>query len=62
MYVFFFFSKVIAKWRKQKVLWKLIVQTECSCAAYHPSATTVAVGTLDGHAIILNAETGAHIW
>jgi microtubule-associated protein-like 1/2 len=54
--------QVVAKWRKQKVLWKLTVQTECVCVAYHPSATTIAVGTLDGHAIILNAEKGAHIW
>jgi microtubule-associated protein-like 1/2 len=53
---------MVAKWRKQKVLWKLTVQTECSCAAYHPAATTVAVGTIDGHAIVINAETGAHIW
>ena len=55
------FDKVVAKWRKQKVIWKVTVQTECVCIAYHPSGLTVAVGTLDGHLIILNAETGSHV-
>ena len=30
-------------------------------AAYHPSANTVVVGSLDGFAVVLNAETGVHI-
>lgn len=55
-------DRVVAKWRKQKVLWKLTIQTEAVCASYHPSSATVAIGTIDGHAIILNAESGAHIW
>ena len=54
-------DKFVVKWRKQKVLWKVSVQTECVCVAYHPSGSAVAAGTLDGHAVILNAESGAHI-
>ena len=54
-------DKFVVKWRKQKVLWKVSVQTECVCVSYHPSGVAVAAGTLDGHAVILNAETGAHI-
>ena len=30
-------------------------------AAYHPSANTVVAGSLDGFAVVLNAETGVHI-
>lgn len=54
-------DKFVVKWRKQKVLWKVSVQTECVCVAYHPSGVAIAAGTLDGHAVILNAENGAHI-
>ena len=54
-------DKFVVKWRKQKVLWKVSVQTECVCVAYHPSGIAIAAGTLDGHAVILNAENGSHI-
>ena len=37
------------------------LQTEAVSAAYHPSASTVGVGTLDGHVVVLNGETGAHM-
>ena len=43
------------------MLWKVSVQTECVCVAYHPSGVAIAAGTLDGHAVILNAENGSHI-
>lgn len=55
------YDKVVAKWRKQKVVWKVTTQTECVSASYHPSASWVAVGTLDGHVVVLNAETGGHV-
>ena len=57
----YFLYQVVAKWRKQKVLWKVSLQTEAVSAAYHPSTATVGVGTLDGHVVVLNAETGAHV-
>ena len=55
------YDKVVAKWRKQKILWKVSTQSELISAAYHPSANTVIAGSLDGFAVVLNAETGHHI-
>ena len=54
-------DKFVVKWRKQKVIWKVSVQTECVSVAYHPNGVAIAAGTLDGHAVILNAENGSHI-
>ena len=42
-----------------KLIYSLIL-TNVS-AAYHPSANTVVAGSLDGFAVVLNAETGVHI-
>ena len=55
------FDKVVAKWRKQKVLWKVTTQSELISAAYHPSANTVVAGSLDGYVVVLNGETGVHV-
>ena len=55
------YDKVVAKWRKQKILWKVSTQSELISAAYHPSSNTVVAGTLDGFAVVLNAESGVHV-
>ena len=54
-------DKTVAKWKKQKVIWKLSVQSECRSAAYHPSGAVVVVGTGDGHILALNNDNGNHI-
>ena len=38
------YDKVVAKWRKQKILWKVSTQSELISTAYHPSANTVVAG------------------
>lgn len=55
------YDKIVAKWRKQKILWKVSIQSELISAAYHPSSNVVVVGSLDGFAVVLNAESGVHI-
>jgi WD40 repeat protein len=55
------YDRIVAKWRKQKVLWKVTTQSELISAAYHPSANTVVAGSLDGHVIVLNGESGVHV-
>lgn len=55
------YDKIVAKWRKQKVLWKVTTQSELISVAYHPSASVAAAASLDGHVVVLNAETGVHV-
>ena len=55
------FDKIVAKWRKQKILWKVNTQSELISAAYHPTASVVVAGSIDGHFVALNAETGVHV-
>ncbi|XP_040580643.1 echinoderm microtubule-associated protein-like CG42247 [Lepeophtheirus salmonis] len=54
-------DRIVARWRKQRIVWKISVQTECCSIDYFPGGSVVAVGTADGHIIILNAENGAHV-
>jgi len=55
------YDKIVAKWRKQKILWKVNTQAELISAAYHPTANVVAAGSIDGHFVVLNGETGVHV-
>ena len=55
------YDKVVAKWRRSKLIWKLTVQTECLSVCYHPQGSVVAAGTADGHLIVLNADSGSHV-
>ncbi|QQP40499.1 echinoderm microtubule-associated protein-like CG42247, partial [Caligus rogercresseyi] len=54
-------DRIVARWRKQRIVWKISVQTECTSIDYFPGGSVVAAGTADGHLIILNAENGAHV-
>ena len=54
-------DRTVAKWRKQKVAWKVRLQGGCSSVTYHPSGNVVAVGTDDGHLIVLEGESGTHV-
>ncbi len=54
-------DKTVAKWRKQKVAWKVRMQTGCCSAAFHPSGQTVVVGSDDGHLVVLDGESGKHV-
>ena len=46
------YDKIVAKWRKQKILWKVNTQAELISAAYHPTANVVAAGSIDGHFVV----------
>jgi len=54
-------DKVVAKWRRSKLIWKLTVQAECASACHHPQGSVVAVGTTDGHMIVISTDSGSHV-
>ena len=54
-------DKLVALWRRSKLIWKLAVQTEPASICYHPKGSVVAVGTTDGHMIAISADSGAHV-
>ena len=54
-------DKIVANWRRSKLIWKTQVQSDCISACYHPQGTVVAIGTSDGNMIILRSETGDHV-
>ena len=54
-------DKVVAMWRRSKLIWKLVVQTEPASICYHPKGSVVAVGTSDGHMVIISADNGVHV-
>ncbi len=54
-------DRTVAKWRKQRVVWLLALKAACLSASYHPSGAVVAVGTDDGHLVVLDGETGSHL-
>lgn len=55
------YDRLVVKWKKQKVVWKVPTESELISAAYHPSANTVVAGSLDGNVIVLNSENGNHV-
>ena len=54
-------DKVVAKWRRSKLLWKVQVQSVCLSCCHHPGGGVVAVGTADGHMIIVTEDSGTHV-
>ena len=54
-------DKIVAMWRRSKLIWKLVVQTEPASICYHPKGSVVAVGTSDGHMVIISADNGVHV-
>ncbi|XP_031631490.1 echinoderm microtubule-associated protein-like CG42247 isoform X4 [Contarinia nasturtii] len=51
-------DKNIALWRRQKLLWTCHSGYECVSLAFHPFGSALAVGSTEGHLLILNAENG----
>jgi hypothetical protein len=54
-------DKAVAKWRKQKVAWKVTTASAGRAVAYHPAGSVVAVGTEDGHLVVLDSDGGTHV-
>ena len=52
---------VVAKWRKEKVDWKLTVGSKPCSADFHPSGVSAVVGTVDGHFLSVNGVTGFNL-
>ncbi|CAH1185204.1 unnamed protein product [Phyllotreta striolata] len=51
-------DKNIALWRKNKLIWVTQVSFECISLCFHPFGVALAVGSTEGHLIIMNSETG----
>nr|CAH7721546.1 unnamed protein product [Callosobruchus chinensis] len=51
-------DKNIALWRKNKLIWVTQVSFECIALSFHPFGVALAVGSTEGHLIIINSETG----
>ena len=56
------YDNMVTKWKRQKIVWQFSSSSDCLAADFHPNGTVIAVSTLDGQAIVLNAQTGAQIW
>ena len=54
-------DKVVAKWRRSKLLWKCQIQSVCLSVCHHPGGAVVAVGTSDGHLIVVTEDSGTHV-
>lgn len=52
------YDKNIALWRKQKLLWTCHSGYECISLAFHPFGSALAVGSTEGHLLVVNAENG----
>ncbi|XP_056634123.1 echinoderm microtubule-associated protein-like CG42247 isoform X1 [Diorhabda sublineata] len=51
-------DKNIALWRKNKLIWVTQVSFECISLCFHPFGVALAVGSTEGHLMIMNSETG----
>lgn len=51
-------DKIIALWRKTKLLWTTQAAFECIALTFHPFGAALAAGSSEGHLLILNSETG----
>jgi WD40 repeat protein len=56
------YDKMVTKWRKQKILWQFSSTSDCLAADFHPNGSVIALSTLDGQAVVLNAQTGTQVW
>lgn len=54
-------DKIICKWDKDSLLWKVLNISNCFSLAIHPESTVVAVGEVTGNVVILNLENGDQI-
>ncbi|XP_072377492.1 echinoderm microtubule-associated protein-like CG42247 isoform X2 [Diabrotica undecimpunctata] len=51
-------DKNIALWRKNKLIWVTQVSFECISLCFHPFGVALAVGSTEGHLLIINSESG----
>ncbi|CAH0386777.1 unnamed protein product [Bemisia tabaci] len=54
-------DKAIALWRRHKFLWTTQVAFECVSLSFHPFGVALAVGSTEGHLLIMSAENGATV-
>ncbi|KAE8743682.1 hypothetical protein FOCC_FOCC010723 [Frankliniella occidentalis] len=54
-------DKHVALWRKHKLVWCTQVPYEVVSLSFHPFGMALAVGSTEGHLIVLNAETSATV-
>ena len=54
-------DKLVAKWRRSKLQWKVTIQSPALTVCHHPGGGVVAVGTQDGHMIVLTEDSGTHV-
>ncbi|XP_025832638.1 echinoderm microtubule-associated protein-like CG42247 isoform X2 [Agrilus planipennis] len=54
-------DKIIALWRKHKLIWTTHVGYECISLTFHPFGMALAAGSTEGHLLIINAETGTSV-
>ncbi|XP_068236038.1 echinoderm microtubule-associated protein-like CG42247 [Palaemon carinicauda] len=55
------YDKHIVKWHENQLEWRIQAQSECVSVAVHPMGTRIAAGTIDGHLIVLNGQSGQHV-
>ena len=53
-------DKYVILWKKHKPLWSTMVNFECISLSFHPFGYALAIGTTEGHLLIMNTETGAN--
>ncbi|KAF6215574.1 hypothetical protein GE061_010330 [Apolygus lucorum] len=51
-------DKIIALWKKHKLVWTNQTSYECVSLSFHPFGVALAAGSSEGHLVVLNAETG----
>ncbi len=51
-------DRTVAKWRKQRVAWKLQIQSAVCSLSWHPNGRVVVAGTEEGNLVALNGESG----
>ena len=51
-------DRMVVKWRKQRVAWKLEIQSAICSLSWHANGKVVVAGTEEGNLMALNGESG----
>ena len=51
-------DRMVVKWRKQRVAWKLEIQSAICSLSWHTNGKVVVAGTEEGNLMALNGESG----
>lgn len=54
-------DKMVALWRRSKMLWCVQIAYECVSLCFHPFGVALAAGSSEGYLVILNAENGGPV-